>query len=375
MNKKLIAFLSILSLSLSLPLIPVKAAVKAGSSCKTIGITSVDSGKTFTCIKSGKKLIWKSGKTLIPKITSKSQATLGNREFGGVAMSDDGSKLIISESCTTRNAKGSCEVFGNIYTSNDYGLTWVKQENAGSRFWKGVASSGDGKILHAVSYPGEVFRSVDFGITWGKISCCDRFWWTIASSGDGEKIFAAEYVIPKGTISTSIDGGINWSDNVSAGKGNWHKVSTSVDGSKVAAIDVSGFIYTSYDYGANWKANTSAGQKTWWSIDMSDDGQVIAAVAEDSNIIISNDSGITWNSVLSLKDKHWNSVAISGNGMKVFALGDYGAGLYYSEDSGKTWNKWNNLINPGHGDLIISRDGTRMASIPIRGFLNTYTIN
>jgi M6 family metalloprotease-like protein len=58
LNKRLIAFLSILSLSLSLPLIPVKAAVKAGSSCKTIGITSVASGKTFTCTKTGKKLVW-----------------------------------------------------------------------------------------------------------------------------------------------------------------------------------------------------------------------------------------------------------------------------------------------------------------------------
>ena len=59
MNKKLIALLSILSLSLLLPLIPANAAVKAGASCKTLGITSVASGKTFTCIKSGKKLVWK----------------------------------------------------------------------------------------------------------------------------------------------------------------------------------------------------------------------------------------------------------------------------------------------------------------------------
>ena len=62
MNKKLITFLSILSLSLTLPLAPSVAAVKAGSSCKTAGLTSVATGKTFTCIKSGKKLVWDSGK-------------------------------------------------------------------------------------------------------------------------------------------------------------------------------------------------------------------------------------------------------------------------------------------------------------------------
>jgi polyhydroxybutyrate depolymerase len=62
MNKKLIAFLSIISLFLSSPLIPASAATKAGASCKTLGITSVVSGKTFTCNKSGKKLVWDSGK-------------------------------------------------------------------------------------------------------------------------------------------------------------------------------------------------------------------------------------------------------------------------------------------------------------------------
>jgi M6 family metalloprotease-like protein len=61
MKNKLIAFTLILSLSLTLPLVPSVAAVKAGASCKTIGITSVASSKTFTCIKSEKKLVWDKG--------------------------------------------------------------------------------------------------------------------------------------------------------------------------------------------------------------------------------------------------------------------------------------------------------------------------
>ena len=58
MSKKVISFVSSLLLFICLPLIPVQAAVKAGASCKSAGITSVVSGKTFTCVKSGKKLIW-----------------------------------------------------------------------------------------------------------------------------------------------------------------------------------------------------------------------------------------------------------------------------------------------------------------------------
>jgi len=37
------------------------AVVKAGSSCSKVGIKSVAAGKTYTCVKSGKKLVWDKG--------------------------------------------------------------------------------------------------------------------------------------------------------------------------------------------------------------------------------------------------------------------------------------------------------------------------
>lgn len=40
---------------------PADAVVKAGAACKQLGITSMASGKTFTCIKLGKKLVWDKG--------------------------------------------------------------------------------------------------------------------------------------------------------------------------------------------------------------------------------------------------------------------------------------------------------------------------
>jgi hypothetical protein len=41
------------------------AAVKAGSVCSKVGIKSVSAGKTYTCVKSGKKFVWDKG-VLIP---------------------------------------------------------------------------------------------------------------------------------------------------------------------------------------------------------------------------------------------------------------------------------------------------------------------
>jgi hypothetical protein len=61
MTKKLIIFLSILSLFLSTLFIPANAAAKAGDKCNKPGITSVTAGKKFTCVQSGKKLVWNKG--------------------------------------------------------------------------------------------------------------------------------------------------------------------------------------------------------------------------------------------------------------------------------------------------------------------------
>ena len=40
---------------------PSTAAVKAGSTCKKAGLTTVDSGRKYTCVKQGKKFVWDKG--------------------------------------------------------------------------------------------------------------------------------------------------------------------------------------------------------------------------------------------------------------------------------------------------------------------------
>jgi hypothetical protein len=66
MNKRLIAFLSILSLFLSSPLIPANAVAKAGAKCIKAGSTEVVKDKSYTCVKTGKKLFWSKGVPVKP---------------------------------------------------------------------------------------------------------------------------------------------------------------------------------------------------------------------------------------------------------------------------------------------------------------------
>ncbi len=45
------------------------AAIKAGTKCAKLGQTSIVSGKKYTCVKSGKKLVWNMGVLVVPKPT------------------------------------------------------------------------------------------------------------------------------------------------------------------------------------------------------------------------------------------------------------------------------------------------------------------
>lgn len=58
MRKRLIALMVITPLLLSSQLSTSHAAAKAGAKCSKVGIKSVVGTKTFTCVKSGKKLVW-----------------------------------------------------------------------------------------------------------------------------------------------------------------------------------------------------------------------------------------------------------------------------------------------------------------------------
>ena len=97
-------FLSIISFTLLLPLIPVNAAVKAGGSCSKARIVSVASGKTYTCIKVGKKLIWQLSSQLTN--TSKPLTPTTNLSDAALFSNLDKCKIIDGDPQTTNMTAG-----------------------------------------------------------------------------------------------------------------------------------------------------------------------------------------------------------------------------------------------------------------------------
>jgi hypothetical protein len=63
MRRLLVGLVAVLSLSLITAQLSV-AAVTPGTKCSKVGATSTYNGKKYTCVKSGKKLVWNKGVTV-----------------------------------------------------------------------------------------------------------------------------------------------------------------------------------------------------------------------------------------------------------------------------------------------------------------------
>ena len=73
MNKRVATIISLIVLS-SVLATPAFSAMKAGTACKKVGSTSTAGGKKYTCVKSGKKMVWDKGATVSKPIPASTQS-------------------------------------------------------------------------------------------------------------------------------------------------------------------------------------------------------------------------------------------------------------------------------------------------------------
>ena len=119
--------------------------------------------------------------------------------------------------------------------------------------------------------------------TWEVTSAPTKKWYGITSSADGTKLAAA---VIGGNIWTSNDSGATWTEDTSIGATkNWREITSSADGTKLAAVVRNGNIWTSSNSGATWTEDTSvATKKLWNAITSSADGTKLAAAAYNGDI-------------------------------------------------------------------------------------------
>lgn len=146
---------------------------------------------------------------------------------------------------------------------------------------------------------------------------------------------------------------------------NWQAITSSSDGTKLAAVVYGGYIYTSTDGGVTWATSTgsvSLGTKDWRSITSdSNTGTNLIAVVRAGQIYKSTDSGVTWSVISTSPVMYWQSVTSSSNGLKLVAVVSNGQ-IYTSLDNGNTWKVtvrssaayWSSVASNSLGNSLVA---------------------
>ena len=183
-------------------------------------------------------------------------------------------------------------------------------------------------------------------------------WYSVTSSADGTKMAAT---VKNGYMWTSTDSGATWTENTTSPGGGtkvWYDVESSADGTKLVATVHGGNIYTSTDSGVTWTSRESS--RAWRHVTSSTDGTKLAAVVMNGYIYTSTDSGVNWTQRAS--NKNWYSIAGSADGTKLAAT-VFGGKIWYSTDSGVTWTESASFSTTySWKGIASSADGTKMVT-------------
>ena len=143
MRKRLIALLVITPLLLSSQISTSHAAAKAGAKCSKVGIQSAVGAKTFTCIKSGKKLVWNKGVVKSTKAEPVAPTGFNDLEanFSGVSYSawKKSREKILASSSTSIPLEILVGENSKLNNKNpEYALSQVNKLYAGSTLPKNI---------------------------------------------------------------------------------------------------------------------------------------------------------------------------------------------------------------------------------------------
>ena len=194
----------------------------------------------------------------------------------------------------------------HVFASSDSGTHWSNRTPAGLGSGDGtqdtISLSADGTRL-VVDTGSGIYTSSDFGRSWLRGI---KPWSSLASglcqSADGKFV-----AVSADSIYTSTNYGKSFTQEPIAGITKLGKVVCSNSGQYLAVPDSnwlgrnSGYIYLSRDFGKSWSASPSAGKLEWWKVNISSDGKRFAALGTVTpdwqagmHIFLSNDGGKSW---------------------------------------------------------------------------------
>ncbi len=167
---------------------------------------------------------------------------------------------IPSKGIARLNPNGSLDSTFNVgtgFSASDYFFT------------KSIAIDSNGKILVTgkfSSYNGSSANTLVRLNTDGSMDTSFAVSDSLRGYGSSVKVDAAGKIVVGGNLSSPGLVG-QWTQRDSAGQRDWSSITSSADGTKLVAADISpGYIYTSTDSGVTWTEQTNSGQRYWHSL-------------------------------------------------------------------------------------------------------------
>jgi photosystem II stability/assembly factor-like uncharacterized protein len=220
------------------------------------------------------------------------ETILAKQNFQSLTASADMSKIA---------ATMSKDYTAVLFTTQDGGKSWSEQSFPDAWSMK-LSSSSSGSLLVAGIHGGPLYTSDDWGESWVlRTSAGNHAWTKIAVSPDGRRLVAPVW---GGYIQVSQDGGATWAELAIAGSKYWRAAACSNDGRKVAACATHSYgeyMYLSSDFGQTWWRQDSAGKHQWSDVALSEDGaHIVASTYKDDERTLGFIYTYTYASSLSL---------------------------------------------------------------------------
>jgi hypothetical protein len=280
---------------------------------------------------------------------------------------------------------------GNIYISNNYGVTWSISP-ASSVNYSSVAVSASGQYQTAVGnvgtlpgpITGNIYISNNYGVSWMLATTSSSYVFTdVAVSASGQYQNASNTIGSSSNIYTlySTNYGVTWSQsspfstagiNTSiaiSSSGQYQTVSRHYDG-----------IYYSTNYGVDWKPSSltiAPNIVFFYSVSTSASGQYQVATVVSGGTVVgiyySTNYGANWTqSFAPLQDYRDVSVSASGQYQVVTAYnGGTNGNIYYSTDYGVNWTQASPTITDGFVSVSISASGQYITAVTTSGRIYT----
>ena len=206
---------------------------------------------------------------------------------------------------------------GGLYSSTNFGADW-QSNSVGTHIWYSVASSADGFRWYAAYFNSLVFGSTNGGNTWFSNSTAVSDVHTLAASAAGDRLFAGKNT---GLTAASTNSGASWVTRTSV-HGNIYSLAGSADGTRLIAVSAGlsyPYVSTSTNGGVNWTSNNLPIRSDWYYSDSSADGTRLAVAGQKGVIYTSTNSGLNWVSN-DIPQWLWTSIASSADGSLLVAV-------------------------------------------------------